>query len=97
MTSSGKSISSETTLPTNWLANREKIRLQHQLIPKYMAGWKIDKAVAAARMKVELMMSIKDQLLTTLPSALLELYEMCRLAKVVDILFHPLLILSFRF
>lgn len=63
---------------------REKISLQHQLIPKYMAGWKIDKAVAAARMKVELMMSIKDQLLTTLPSALLELYEMCRLAKVLN-------------
>ena len=47
-----------------------------------MAGWKIDKAVAAARTKVELMKSIQEQMITTLPSAKLELYEMCRLAKV---------------
>jgi len=60
---------------------REKISLQHKLIPKYMAGWKIDKAVAAARTKVELMKSIQEQMITTLPSAKLELYEMCRLAK----------------
>lgn len=62
---------------------RQKISLQHQLIPKYMASWKIDKAVAAAKTKVELMMSIQDQMFTTLPSAKLELYEMCRLAKVL--------------
>eukprot|EP00092_Neocalanus_flemingeri_P062557 GFUD01075493.1.p1 GENE.GFUD01075493.1~~GFUD01075493.1.p1 ORF type:complete len:344 (+),score=63.32 GFUD01075493.1:86-1117(+) len=63
---------------------RQKIALQHQLIPKYMANWKIEQAVAAARTKLELMMSIKNQMITTLPSALLELYEMCSLAKILN-------------
>ena len=49
-----------------------------------MANWQVEKAVAAARSKLELMMSIKNQMVTTLPSALLELYEMCRLAKVKE-------------
>jgi len=61
---------------------RQKIALQHQLIPKYMSNWKIGKAVGAARTKLELMRSIHEQMITTLPSAMLELYEMCRLAKV---------------
>jgi len=63
---------------------RQKIGLQHQLIPKYMANWKIDKAVEAARTKVRLMKSMETEMVTTLPSAILELYEMCRLAKILN-------------
>jgi len=48
-----------------------------------MSNWKIGKAVGAARTKLELMRSIHEQMITTLPSAMLELYEMCRLAKVL--------------
>lgn len=62
---------------------REKIFLQHQLIPKFMASWKVDKAVEAARTKLELMKSIENQMVTTIPSAILELYEMSQLRKVL--------------
>ena len=61
---------------------RQKIALQHQLIPKYMANWKIEKAMEAAEIKVQLMKSIESQMMTTLPSAILEMYEMCRLGLV---------------
>ena len=54
----------------------QKIALQHQLIPKYMANWKIEKAVEAAKIKVQLMKSIETQMMTILPSAILEFYEM---------------------
>jgi ribosome maturation protein Sdo1 len=64
--------------------------LQHQLIPKYMANWKIEKAVEAAKMKVQLMKSIETQMMTTLPSAILELYEMCRLGQVSYRIFNSL-------
>ena len=47
-----------------------------------MASWKVDKAVEAARTKLELMKSIENQMVTTIPSAILELYEMSQLRKV---------------
>ena len=52
---------------TEFLCLRQKIALQHKLIPKYMSNWKIENAVAAARTKVELMKIMQDQMITTLP------------------------------
>jgi len=63
---------------------REKIRLQHQLVPKFMQHWKVEKAVTAAKCKLEMIRSLKNEMMSTLPSALLELYEMQRLAKVMN-------------
>jgi len=39
--------------------------------------------VEAARTKLELMKSIENQMVTTIPSAILELYEMSQLRKVL--------------
>ena len=61
---------------------REEISLQHKLIPKYMANWNIVKAVAAAERKLELVKMLEGEMKTLLPSSLLELYEMYRLALV---------------
>ena len=60
---------------------RRSIALQHQLIPRYMAGWKVEQALGAARTKVQLMRSVREQMETTLPSALLELWEMSRIGE----------------
>ena len=61
---------------------REEISLQHKLIPKYMANWNIVKAVASAERKLELVKVLEGEMKTLLPSSLLELYEMYRLALV---------------
>ena len=63
---------------------REEISLQHQLIPKYMANWNIVKAVACAERKLDLVQTLEEEMKTLLPSSLLELYEMYRLALVRD-------------
>jgi hypothetical protein len=59
---------------------RRRIALQHRLIPRYMAEWKVVQAAAAARAKLDLMLSIPG-LETTLPSALLEVWEMARVGR----------------
>ena len=60
---------------------RRNIGLQHQLIPRYMEGWNVERAVQAARTKVDLMLSVRREMETTLPSALLELWEMSRIGQ----------------
>jgi len=65
--------------------NRRAIALQHQLIPRYMAGWKVDRALAAARSKVDLMRKLNLGMETTLPSALLEMWEMARIATEIGL------------
>ena len=47
-----------------------------------MTEWRSEKAIKAAKMKVKLMRSIEIQMMTTLPSALLELYEVLRINQV---------------
>ena len=56
--------------------------MQHKLIPKYMANWNIVKAVASAERKLDLVKMLEGEMKTLLPSSLLELYEMYRLALV---------------
>ena len=56
--------------------------MQHKLIPKYMANWNIVKAVASAERKLNLVRTLEGEMKTLLPSTLLELYEMYRLALV---------------
>ena len=82
---------------------REEISLQHKLIPKYMANWNIVKAVASAERKLQLVKDLEGEMKTLLPSSLLELYEMYRLAlvrtkSIIFILFHlvNLIIIFFR-
>ena len=47
-----------------------------------MASWNLTKAVEVAEMKLATMERISDEMMTLLPSTLLELYEMYSLAKV---------------
>jgi len=76
-------------LPPAELAENDKSRraiaLHHQLIPRYMESWKVERALGAAKAKVELMRQIKLGMETTMPSALLEVWEMTRFAKEIGI------------
>jgi len=76
-------------LPQVQLAENDKSRraiaLHHQLIPRYMASWKVDRALGAASAKVELMRQLKLGMETTMPSALLEVWEMTRFATEIGI------------
>ena len=47
-----------------------------------MSKWKVEEALKAAEQKLELMLTIKDQFTTVIPSAFMEVYEMKELAKV---------------
>ena len=47
-----------------------------------MANWNIVKAVACAERKLDLVKTLVGEMKTLLPSSLLELYEMYRLALV---------------
>ena len=49
-----------------------------------MANWNIVKAVACAERKLDLVQTLEEEMKTLLPSSLLELYEMYRLALVRD-------------
>ena len=73
------------SLPAQERASNDEVRknigLQHQLIPRYMAAWKVERAMAAARTKVDLMLSLRAEMASTLPSALLELWEMVRIGQ----------------
>ena len=62
---------------------RESLNIYHQLIPKCMASWNLARAVEAAEMKLKTMERVSDEMMTLLPSTLLELYEMYSLAKVL--------------
>ena len=64
------------------IVNRESLSIYHQLIPKCMATWNLARAVEAAEMKLKTMEGVSDEMMTLLPSTLLELYEMYSLAKV---------------
>ena len=48
-----------------------------------MCRWKVEQALDAAKQKLVLSLQIKDDIVSTLPATLLELYEMVRLAQVV--------------
>ena len=60
---------------------RRAIGVQHQLVAKYFGAWKVGHAVTAARAKLDLMMSIRNEVLASLPSALLGLWEVARVAR----------------
>ena len=56
--------------------------------------WNVKKALEAAKMKLKLSLQIKDDILSTLPATLLEVYEMIRLAQVIHIFIIILFLLS---
>ncbi|XP_023323657.1 N-lysine methyltransferase SMYD2 [Eurytemora carolleeae] len=62
---------------------RKMIMIQHSLVPKYMERWNVRKALEAAKTKLNLSLQIKDDILTSLPSTYLEVYEMIRIAEVL--------------
>lgn len=76
-------------LPAPSLQQNDKTRLEimvnHKLVVKMMEGWRVGRAVGAARRKLDLMLSIRDQMISTLPSAQMELWEVARLAQVLNI------------
>ena len=63
-----------------------KLRLslldRHNQIPHHMSSWNIDAALECAQQKLKLMETVKEQMWSLMPSTLLELYEMCQIAKV---------------
>ena len=59
---------------------REEIREVHSSIPRLMSTWDIDRALKAAEKKILLLRKISDQMITVMPSALMELYEINRIA-----------------
>ena len=61
---------------------RKRLRSLHDSIPSLMSKWKVEEALKAAEQKLELMLTIDDQLATVIPSAFMEVYEMRRLAEV---------------
>ena len=73
--------------------------MQHQLVPKYMQTWNIDKALAAAQKKMELMKILKKEMMTLMPSTLMELYEMYRIAAVraLSFFFDKIIIMSSQY
>ena len=58
---------------------RQEIALQHSRVPELLGSWDTSAALQAARRKVELMRGLQVEMITTLPSALLECFEMSRL------------------
>ena len=62
---------------------REQLGLQHHLVPLLMSQWKLEHALAAARTKLQLITENSSEFLLTVPSALLEIYEICSVAKVL--------------
>ena len=60
--------------------SREELREVHLSIPRLMSGWQLELALAAAERKLELLRRISWQMVTVIPSALLELYEINRIA-----------------
>jgi len=63
---------------------REKLFLLHQLIPQHMSTWKIRKAVETAKLKLELMQSMEREMVTLLPSTMMEMYEMSAIEKIMN-------------
>ena len=61
------------------------MRTLHDSIPSLMSKWKVEEALEAAKEKLELMLTIEEQLTTVVPSALMEVYEMEILSKVKDL------------
>ena len=62
---------------------REQLGLQHHLVPLLMSQWKLEDALDAARTKLQLITENSPEFLLTVPSALLEIYEICSVAKVL--------------
>ena len=59
---------------------REELRGVHLSIPRLMSAWHLLPALAAAEKKIVLLKKISSQMITVIPSALLELYEINRIA-----------------
>ena len=59
---------------------REELGEIHLSVPRLMSTWQLELALAAAERKLVLLRSISCQMVTVIPSALLELYEINRIA-----------------
>ena len=60
---------------------RESIKNLHDSIPRLMADWRVREAHDAAVTKLELMHRISDHVTSIIPSAMMEVVEMSRLAE----------------
>ena len=63
------------------MAFRESIKNLHDSIPRLMADWRVREAHDAAVTKLELMHRISDHVTSIIPSAMMEVVEMSRLAE----------------
>merc|ERR1711874_327999 len=60
---------------------RERIATLHSSIPRLMSDWRVEEAHKAAVAKLELMSEIPEHVASILPSAMMEVVEMTRLAE----------------
>ena len=51
----------------------------------FLIRWNVGKALEAARQKLQLSLQIKDDIMTSLPSTYLEVYEIHRIAQVREL------------
>ena len=63
------------------IAFRENIKSLHDSIPRLMSDWRVKEAHDAAVTKLELMSRISEHVTSILPSAMMEVVEMSRLAE----------------
>ena len=70
-----------SSLMSSVIALRENIKSLHDSIPRLMSDWRVKEAHDAAVTKLELMSRISEHVTSILPSAMMEVVEMSRLAE----------------
>jgi len=63
---------------------RKQIGLNHKLVPKYLERWDVTRALGAATTKLNLILSIKDEVWASVPAAYMEAYELFSIAQVMN-------------
>ena len=61
-----------------------RLKYSH-LMNIFLIRWNVGKALEAARQKLQLSLQIKDDIMTSLPSTYLEVYEIHRIAQVREL------------
>ena len=64
---------------------RESIKSLHDSIPRLMSDWRVKEAHDAAVTKLELMSRISQHVTSIIPSAMMEVVEMSRLAEATGV------------
>ena len=61
---------------------RDDISNLHNKIPSLMYEWRISEALVTAQTKLQRILQLSDQMTTIVPSAMMEVYEIWKIAQV---------------